>query len=45
MNGCKHVKFRVEGSLPRSKAEGEEFVDFGNQAKIVAVHLVEQEKL
>ncbi len=45
MNGCKHVKFRVESGLRRSEAEGEEFVDFDNQAEIVAVHSVEREKL
>ncbi len=45
MNGCKQVNIGVEGSLRRSEAEGEEFVDFDNQAKIVAVHSVEREKL
>ena len=31
--------------MRRSEAEGEEFVDSDNQAKIVAVHSVEREKL
>jgi hypothetical protein len=35
----------TEGGLRMSKSEGENFVDFGNQAEIVAVHPVEQEKL